>query len=146
MVTLLLDSLAVPTLIGGPELHLVRINARFQTEVFDEFAGNVHARSREGIAVLDDIRESLEVVYDEANSHGIFDVGELRRVYGDDYERLSIGEKGKEWLQHLDELDASIDAKDLDGVETHLGELRTLNRTFSKLSTERYLQTLDVDA
>ncbi len=145
-VTLLLDSLAVPTLVGGPELHLVRINAKFQTEVFDEFAGNVHARSREGIAVLDDIREALDVVYDEANSHGIFDVGELRRVYGEDYERLAIDEKGKEWLQHLDELYTSIDANDLDGVEAHLRELRALNRTFSKLSTERYLRSLDGEA
>jgi DNA-binding FadR family transcriptional regulator len=142
----LLDSLAGPTLIGGAELHLVRINARFQTEVFDEFIGTVHARSREGIAVLDDIREALEVVYDEANSHGIFDVGELRRVFGVDYERLAIQEKGKEWLQRLDELDASIDANDLDGVEAHLAELRLLNRMFSKLSTERYLRSLGSDA
>src|SRR3954453_16576948 len=44
-VTLLLDSLPLPTLIGGAELDLVRINARFQTEVFDEFTGHVHARS-----------------------------------------------------------------------------------------------------
>src|SRR5262245_21355811 len=44
-VTVLLDSLPLPTLIGGAELDLVRINARFRTEVFDEFSGQVHARS-----------------------------------------------------------------------------------------------------
>ena len=90
--TLLLDSLAVPKRVGGAELHLVRINARFQTEVFDEFCGTVHARTREGFTVLDDIREALAMVYEEADSHGVFDVGELRRVYGEDYDRLAIDE------------------------------------------------------
>jgi hypothetical protein len=144
-VTLLLDSLPMPTRVGGSEMHLVRINARFQTEVFDEFAGTVHARAREGIAVLDDIREALELVYDEANAYGIFEVGELRRVYGEDYDRLGLDEMGHRWLTTLQDLQAAIDERDLDGVEARLGELRRLNRTFSRLSTERLLHTFDAD-
>jgi hypothetical protein len=129
--------------VGGAELHLVRINARFQTEVFDEFTGTVHARSRDGIAVLDELREALELVYDEANTHGVFDVGELRRVYGDDFERLGIDEKGRQWLAALDHLNTAIDSRELDEVESVLRELRVLNLAFSKLSAERYLRSLD---
>ena len=123
----------------------MRINARFQTEVFDEFCGTVHARTREGITVLDDIREALAMVYEEADSHGVFDVGELRRVYGEDYERLAIDEMGRRWTVALHDLDVAINDRDLDAVEAHLSELRSLNRTFSRLSTERYLRTLATD-
>ena len=167
-----MDSLAVPKPVGGAELHLVRINARFQTEVFDEFSGTVHARTREGITVLDDIREALAMVYEEADSHGVFDVGELRRVYGEDYERsrstradshgvfdvgelrrvygedyerLAIDEMGRRWTVAVHDLDVAINDRDLDAVESHLSELRRLNRTFSRLSTERYLRTLATD-
>ena len=84
-------------------------------------------------------------MYEEADSHGVFDAGELRRVYGEDYERLGIDEMGRRWTTTLGDLDTAIDDRDLDAVEAHLSELRRLNRTFSRLSTERYLRTLATD-
>ena len=41
--------------------------------------------------------------------------------------------------------DVAIDDRDLDAVEAHLSSCARLNRTFSRLSTERYLRTLATD-
>ena len=141
-VILVLDPQPAPGRVGGAELSLVRINARFQAEVFDEFVGTVHARIREGLPALDEIRESLSLVYDEANTFGVFDDSELQRVYGEDYEAKGIRAMGQRWDATLQELYAAIDAEDLNAVESKLAELRDMNRSFSIHSTERYLTAL----
>jgi hypothetical protein len=142
-VTVVFDPQPSPNRVGGAELSLVRINARFQAEVFDEYAGTVHARVREGLPVLEEIREALSLVYDEANTFGVFDEAELRRVYGEDYEGRGIREMGERWVDTLRELDAAIDAADLGAVEAKLAAMREMNRTFSIQSTECYLRALE---
>ena len=141
-VTVIFDPQATTARIGGPELTLVRINARFQLEVIEEFAGSVRARAREGLPVLEDIREALALVYDEANTYGVFGQAELRRVYGSDYEERGVDAMGAHWEATLRELDAAIDSQDIDAVEAKLAVLAELNRSFSILSTERYLRSL----
>ena len=42
----------------------------------------------------------------------------------------------------LGDLHTAIEDRDLDAVEAHLSDLRRLNRTFSRLSAERYLRSL----
>ena len=128
--------------VGGPELSLVRVNARFQADVFDEFAGTVRARVREGLPVLDEIREAISLVYDEADTYGVFDEAELRRVYGEDYEGKGIRAMGERWDATLQALEAAITAEDLQAVESSLAALREMNRTFCVESTERYLRSL----
>ena len=141
-ITVLFDPQATTARIGGPELTLVRINARFQVEVIEEFAGSVRARAREGLPVLEDIREALALVYDEANTYGVFNQAELRRVYGADYEARGVDAMGAQWEATLRELDVAIADQDVDAVEAQLAVLAELNRSFSILSTERYLQSL----
>jgi hypothetical protein len=92
--------------------------------------------------VLEDIREALALVYDEANTYGVFAQAELRRIYGSDYEEHGIDEMGAHWEATLRELDVAIDSQDLDAVEAKLAVLADLNRSFSILSTERYLRRL----
>ena len=48
----------------------------------------------------------------------------------------------RDWEATLRELDAAINAQDLDAVEAQLAVLAELNRSFSILSTERYLRSL----
>jgi hypothetical protein len=145
-ITVIFDPQATTARIGGPELTLVRINARFQLEVIEEFGGSVRARAREGLPVLEDIREALALVYDEANTYGVFGQSELRRVYGADYEKRGVDAMGAHWEATLRELDVAIDSQDLDAVEEKLAVLAELNRSFSILSTERYLHSLKAGA
>jgi hypothetical protein len=81
-------------------------------------------------------------VYDEANTYGVFNQAELRRVYGADYEERGVDAMGAQWEATLRELDAAITDQDVDAVEAQLAVLAELNRSFSILSTERYLQSL----
>ena len=141
-VTIVFDPLPTSARRSSPELNLVRINARFQVEVIDEFVGRVHERSRESDAVFDDIREALQLVYEEADRYGVFDEGELRRVYAEDFESWGIDTMGSKWEAIMTELHAALQARDTDAIETHLQALGELNRTFSVLSTERYLKAL----
>ena len=76
----------------------------------------------------------------------MFDDDELRRVYGPDYDAAGTAAMGKQWLDALGLLDEALDARDSDGVESQLGELARLNRIFSSLSTERYLELLKARA
>jgi hypothetical protein len=142
-VTLVFDPQVAPNRIGGSELSLVRVNARFQAEVVDEFTGTVRARLREGLPVLDEIREAVSLVYDEANTYGVFDEAELRRVYGEDYEGKGIRAMGERWDATLQALDAAITVQDLQAVESSLSALREMNRTFCIESTSRYLRSLE---
>lgn len=144
-VTLVFDPLVAPSRIGGSELSLVRVNARFRAEVIDEFAGTVRARVREGLPVLDEIREAVSLVYDEANTYGVFDESELQRVYGKDYEGKGLRAMGERWITTLQALDTAIESADLQGVEANLAALGEMNRTFSMESTKRYLLALESD-
>jgi hypothetical protein len=141
-VTVLFDPQVAPARVGGHELHLVRINARFQVEVIEEFAGTVRARAREGLPVLEDLGEAVDLVYDEANTYGVFDEAELRRTYGSDYTDRGIDAMGQRWQASLAELRSAMAAADFGAVEAQLAELRELNRTFSTLAAERYLDAL----
>ena len=93
--------------------------------------------------MLDEIREAVSLVYDEANTYGVFDEAELRRVYGEDYEAKGIRAMGERWDATLQALDAAITAEDLQAVESNLIALREMNRTFCIESTERYLRSLE---
>ena len=73
----------------------MRINARFKVEVFDEFVGTVHARAADGVDVFADIREAVRVVYEDADRFGLFEDRELRRVYGEAFEREAIAAMGE---------------------------------------------------
>ena len=141
-VTVVFDPQVAPNRIGGAELSLVRVNARFQAEVVEEFTGTVYARVREGLPVLDEIREAVSLVYDEANTYGVFDETELRRVYGEDYDGKGIRAMGERWDATLQALDAAITVEDVQAVESNLAALGEMNRTFCIESTERYLRSL----
>ena len=129
---------------GTSAFNLVHVDARFKVEVFDEFGGIVHSRAVDGVDVFADIREAVRVVYEDANRFGLFEERELRRVYGEAYEREHIAAMGAEWEAHLDRLDAACGGRDADATETELARLAELNRVFSILSTERYLDLLQV--
>jgi hypothetical protein len=141
-VTIVFDPLLEATAMGNSPFNLVRINARFRAEVFDEFAGAVRSRAAEGIAVFDDIREAVRVVYEDADRFGLFEPHELRRIYGETFERDGIAAMGSEWEDRLDRLDAALGGHDPEATEVELAELAELNRKFLLLSTERYLDVL----
>ena len=141
-VTIVFDPLMEPTALGSSVFNLVRLNARFKVEVFDEFVGTVHGRAADGIDVFADIREALGAVYEDADRFGLFEDRELRRVYGDAFEAGDIAAKGREWLDGLDRLDAALGSRDADTAEVELARLQELNRHFSILSTRRYLDLL----
>jgi len=142
-VTVVFDPIAAPARENGPVLELVRIHARLQHDVFDEFTGTVHARAREGIPVLADIGEALSLVDDEATTCGAFDESELRRVHGPDYDERGIDVLGRRWASARQSLDAAIADADLDAVESELTVLGDLNGTLARLSAERYLRQLE---
>jgi TIR domain len=142
-VTVVFDPQVAPNRVGGSELSLVRVNARFRAEVIDEFASTIRARVREGLPVLDEIREAVSLVYDEANTYGVFDESELRRVYGKDYEGKGLRAMGERWDATLQALDAAISTADIQEVEANLAALREMNRTFCLESTKHYLRALE---
>jgi hypothetical protein len=141
-VTIVLDPQRTPAGLGNPALNLVRINARFATDVFEEFAGCVRDRALSDGEVFVDIREALRDVYEDADRYGVFDEQELRRVYGESFDTAGIAALGDEWERELGELHRALDACDAGKVETELAALSRLNRTFSTLSAERYLASL----
>jgi TIR domain len=142
--TIVFDPLLEATAMGTSAFNLVRVNARFKVEVFDEFGRMVHSRAADGVDVFADIREAVRVVYEDADRFGLFEERELRRVYGEAYEREHIAAMGEEWEARLERLDAACGGRDADAVETELARLADLNRVFSILSTERYLNLLQV--
>jgi len=141
-VTIVFDPLLEPTALGSSAFNLVRLNARFKVEVFDEFVGTVHGRAADGIDVFADIREALGAVYEDADRFGLFEDRELRRVYGDAFETGDVAAKGRAWEDGLDRLDAALGSRDADTAEIELARLQELNRHFSILSTRRYLDLL----
>jgi TIR domain len=138
-VTIVFDPQLAPSRVGGPEFNLVRIHARFDMEVFDEYAGKVRER---GAAVCSDIREALRLIYEEVEKYGLFDEQELRRVYGDDYKSTRLSTLGDRWTAALDELYAALSREDLDTVDALLTEMRAMSRQFSIIATARYLEVL----
>ncbi|HEY7044339.1 MAG TPA: toll/interleukin-1 receptor domain-containing protein [Nocardioidaceae bacterium] len=145
-VTVVFDPQLAPTQVGGPALNLVRINARFGVEVFDEFVGTVRHRVADGLDVFVDIGEAIRLVYEEADRFGVFDENSLRRAYGPDYESKGIEAMGREWIDSLERLKKGLEERDADLVEEQLAALRQLNRSFSTASTERYLDLLRAGA
>jgi TIR domain len=139
-VTIVFDPQLAPSRVGGPEFNLVRIHARFDTEVFDEYAGKV--RERADADVCGEIRETLRLVYEEVEKYGLFDEQELRRVYGDDYKSTRLSALGDRWEAALKELYYALSRKDLEAVETLLDEMRAMSRQFSIIATARYLEVL----
>ena len=141
-VTIVFDPLMEASAMGTSAFNLVRVNARFKAEVFDEFVGTVHGRAADGVDVFADIREALGAVYEDADRFGLFEERELRRVYGDAFDAEDIAAKGRAWEDGLSRLDAALGARDADNAEIELARLGELNRTFSILSTQRYLDLL----
>jgi hypothetical protein len=141
--TIVFDPQFVPPQAAVPALDLVRINARFATEVFDAFCGTVVGRSHAGAEVFDEIGDALQVIYDEAERYGLFEMSELERAYGEDYERSGVKALGLTWDGRRRELDAARAACDGRAVERILAEMRELNRAFSLAATRRYLTALE---
>jgi TIR domain len=141
-VTIVLDPQRPPSRIGGPVFNLLRINARFGTEVFDEFIGKVHDLWQDGVDVFADIDEALRLVHDDADRFEVFTDRELRRAYGEDFEAKGVAEMGGRWQQVENDLVAALAARDADLVETTMAQLRVMNRRFALLSAERYVHVL----
>ena len=99
-------------------------------------------RAADGLDVFSDIREALRVVYEDAERVGLFEPRALRRVYGEAFERDAVEAKRAEWTDRLDRLYAALGGRDADGVEAELTRLSELNRSFSLLAAERYLDLL----
>jgi len=142
-VTVVFDPQLAPSQVGGPALSLVRINARFATEVFDVFCGNVAQRSRSGPGVFDEIQEAFEAIYQEADGYRLFALDEVERAYGGELESSGVRSLGAEWDAARQRLAPALAARDVEAVEKLLGEMRELNRQFSLAATERYLTTLE---
>ena len=140
-VTVIFDPQATTARIGGPELTLVRINARFQLEVIEEFAGSVRARRGGPTGARGHPGSTGPGVRRGQHLRRVRPSG-ARRVYGSDYEDRGVDAMGAHWEATLRELDAAIDSQDIDAVEGKLAVLAELNRSFSILSTERYLRSL----
>jgi hypothetical protein len=121
----------------------VRINARFASEVFEVFCGNVAHRQRVGSSVFHDIQDAFGLIYEEAEEFGLFDATELERVYGTQYGSSEVHALGEGWDALRERLDTALAAQDATSVERLLGEMRELNRRFSLLATQRYLASLD---
>jgi hypothetical protein len=144
-VTVVFDPQLAPSHVGGPIFNLVRINARFATEVFEVFCGNVAHRQRSGPSVFHEIQDAFGLIYEEAEEFRLFDVSELEQVYGSHYGSSGVQALGQAWDALRERLDAALAARDARTVEQLLGEMRELNRRFSLLATQRYLAALDAN-
>jgi hypothetical protein len=142
-VTILLDPQVAPTLVTGSALHLVRIHARFAAEVFDVFNRTVETRRSSGRDVFTDVREAFQIIDEEAERYGAFELGELKHIFGDSYKRCAIEELTHDWNAGLRRLDTALAAQDATAVEGVLDEMRELNHRFSLAATRRYLATLE---
>jgi hypothetical protein len=136
------DPQLAPDQVGGPAFNLVRINARFATEVFDSFCGTIAARQRTNPAVFDEISEAFGLIYEEADRFGLFDVGEIERAYGGAYESSGVGALIDEWERARQRLDHALTGRDPAATEALLSEMHDLNRQFSLAATKRYLESL----
>jgi TIR domain len=141
-VTIVFDPQLAPSRVGGAVFNLVRINARFSTEVIDEYAGRVRDRLRAERDVFAGIREALRLVYEEADAYAMFDPEALAEAYGDDLGPMAIIDIGRRWDATRATLAVALDERDVGAVEAALAELRSLNREFSVRSAERYLSEL----
>ena len=81
-------------------------------------------------------------MYEDADRYGVFDEQELRRVYGESFDAQGIAALGGQWNDAMADLHDALDARDAGRVEAQLAALSRLNRTFSTLSAERYLASL----
>jgi hypothetical protein len=142
-VTVVFDPQLAPAKVGGPAFNLVRINARFASEVFEVFCGTVAQRSRSGAPVFDEIEEAFDLIYEEAEGFGLFESHEIEQIYGVEYASSGVETLGGEWDALRLRLAAALGDRDAAAVEQLLGEMRELNRRFSLAAAERYLATLE---
>jgi hypothetical protein len=143
-VTVVFDPQLAPSHVGGPAFNLVRINARFASEVFEVFCGNVAHRRRAAATVFHEIQNAIGLIYEEAEEFGLFDASELERVYGSQYGGATgVHALGEKWDALRERLDTALAAQDVGHVERLLGQMREVNRRFSLLATQRYLASLD---
>lgn len=142
-VTIIFDSQLAPDRVGGLELNLVRINARYNREVFERYTGAVRDKLQNDEKIFAEIREAIRWVQEEADEYGIFDPRSVHKVYGEDYEASGVKELSETWLATMPSLHDALEERDPDRVETLLREMGALNRTFSVRATKRYLKVLE---
>lgn len=142
-VTIVLDPQAAPARTAVPALDLVRIHARFATEVLDVYTGTVVSRSAQGPDVFDEVREALRIICEEADRCRVFDAGELEHAYGDGYKASATQELCDDWNAKIHELESALAAHDANAADDLLSRMRDLNRALSIAATRRYLTTLE---
>ncbi len=141
--TLLLVRDLAPPLVGGPEFNLVRSNARFRSEVFDEYQGDLSAQLAEsGSAVYRAIRGAFERVEREAEALGVFTEAQVRSAYGDDYDPDALQDLGANWTSARRRLYRALDDQDRAATVEQLAQLSDLNRRFMALAVGRYCKVL----
>ena len=141
--TVVFDPQPAPSQGGGTALNLLRTSARFATEVFGVFCGNVAHRSGSGSAVFSEIQEAFDAIYQEADRCRVFDLNEIERAYGEGFEPSGVRGLGVEWDARRELLCASLAAQDVGAVENVLADMRELNRGYSLTVARRYLKSLE---
>ena len=136
-----------PDHVGGKDFDLLRVNARFATEVFDRYAGKL-AGSSTAVKprVFDAIRQAFLLIEEEADTDGVLTEDNVRRILGDRYDESGIAEKCVAWQDARKRLDTAIGRRDVDLTESILDEMRSLNTEFSTMAARRYIETLNPSA
>lgn len=142
-VTIVLVRDYAPPVIGGPAFNLLRSNARFRSEVFDVYRGDLSDHlAADGVDVYEAIRGAFRHVEYEAEALGVFTDGEVRAAYGADYDESGVHEIGARWLAARARLDDALDERDRERTVAELETLSELNREFMIRAAERYRKVL----
>lgn len=143
-ITLIRD--LAPPIIGGPAFNLLRSNARFRSEVFDVYHGELSEKlASEGPAVYRAIAGAFRRVEREAEALGVFAEHEVRAAYGEDYASSGVRDLERSWLSARGRLEDALRTEDRHNTEEALAALDTLNHRFMTLAAERYSKVLAGD-
>lgn len=149
-VTLVFDSLATPTDVGGELFKLLKADVRFRHEVFDHFndlAADVAHAGADHDQVFENLRNRIELIYKEAEGNHIFEPNRIRDAYGDEV-AAEIETLGTQWDEKRDRLGALLDAQNMPvderttAVAETLGDLSMLNHAFTVMTVERIADVL----
>lgn len=141
--TILLVRDLAPPVIGGLQFDLLRSNARFRSEVFDVYGGDLSEQlASAGADLYRAIGGAFQRVEIEAEALGVFTDGQVRSAYGTDFETSGVREIEDQWVSARERLETALREQNRDRTVVEMEKLSELNRKFMICAAERYRKVL----